>query len=164
MKPTPERLQELFVVDPATGVIRCRVDGYQRAAGQEPGGLNAKGYRRFSVDGKLRQAHHVAWALYYNEWPTQEIDHVNGTRDDNRKDNLRAATSTENKWNYKRAVGSSGQRGVYARGSKWQAKISHQGRDRHLGMFDTAEEAAEFRELVADMLRGKFAEHHRTAA
>jgi HNH endonuclease len=83
-------------------------------------------------------------------------DHKNGNRLDNRRENLRRATHLQNHYNVLRKPGSSGAQGVYWRGHSWQAKIKCDGRHRHLGMFATMEEAAEFRQLAADMIHGEF--------
>lgn len=92
----------------------------------------------------------------------QFVDHKSGVRSDNRRTNLRLCTHSENARNAAYALGASGVRGVYACGSRWQAKILIGNRVRHLGLFASKEAAGEFRQLVADMLRGEFAEHRRT--
>ena len=46
-------------------------------------------------------AHRLAWFLYYGVWPKNDIDHINNVRDDNRLENLREATRSENSGNQK---------------------------------------------------------------
>jgi hypothetical protein len=41
----------------------------------------------------------AVWALCYEQWPKDEIDHLNGDRRDNRIENLRECTSSENSLN-----------------------------------------------------------------
>jgi hypothetical protein len=98
--------------------------------------------------------HRQLLGLGYGE-PTV-TDHINGNRLDNRRENLRRATQQQNLYNVARKPGKSGAQGVYWRGHSWQAKIKCNGRHRHLGMFATMEEAAEFRQLAADMIHGEF--------
>ena len=83
--------------------------------------------------------------LYYKKWPNFDIDHINGDRKDNRIVNLRDATAKINAQNIRKAPvnSSTGYLGVTKKGSKYRAQISLNGSKKHLGYFDTAEEAHE---------------------
>lgn len=134
-KITQERLKELLSYDPETGVFRWKVDRRKVKAGTRAGALT-KGYIVISVDGKKYKAHRLAWLYTYGCWPTNEIDHVNRVKDDNRLCNLRDVTRQQQQFN----------RGVkgyswYKRDRKWQAQIKLNGILRYLGLFDTPEEA-----------------------
>ena len=41
-------------------------------------------------------AHRIAWFLYHGKWPEKYIDHINGNRSDNRIENLREVSHSEN--------------------------------------------------------------------
>ena len=43
--------------------------------------------------------HHAVWAVCKGRWPEQQIDHINGNKRDNRIENLREVTGSENKMN-----------------------------------------------------------------
>ena len=43
--------------------------------------------------------HHAVWAVCNNCWPEQQIDHINGNKGDNRIENLREVSGSENKKN-----------------------------------------------------------------
>lgn len=70
------------------------------------------------------------------------IDHINMNKLDNRKSNLRSVDKRANALNSNIARGASGLRGVRKCNSKWQAYIKEDGKQKNLGVFDTAEEAS----------------------
>jgi hypothetical protein len=73
------------------------------------------------------------------------VDHINRDRADDRVDNLRWATHTEQNVNqvYKRRDNASGVRGVHwsKRSAKWQAQIMVGGTQLHLGYFGDIHDA-----------------------
>ena len=72
------------------------------------------------------------------------VDHINGNTLDNRKQNLRICTVSENSMNKKvRCDSVSGIKGVAFRHNKWLATIVAEGKPLHLGYFMTKEEAIE---------------------
>ena len=71
--------------------------------GDIAGSKHIKGYLQLSVNGKPYLAHRLAWFYVHGIWPIECIDHINGIKTDNRILNLREATFTQNKHNYKKA-------------------------------------------------------------
>ena len=67
--------------------------------GDEAGRIDSKGYRVIGINGKQYKAHRLAFLYMTGKMPPEEVDHINGVRDDNRWFNLRTATSTQNKLN-----------------------------------------------------------------
>lgn len=93
-------------------------------------------------------------------WPEREVDHRDGDPKNNRWNNLRLATSSQNKMNgVRRSDNTSGYRGVWfeKRRSHWVAEILADGIKRHLGSFPTAEAAAAAYAEAAARIHGKFA-------
>lgn len=106
---------------------------------------NGHGYRKGSIYGVMFQAHRVIWAIHYGEWPSDQIDHINGVRNDNRISNLRVVTNQENGRNSSmRSDNTSGVCGVcwHKASGKWHAHIMVDGRSKHLGLFPTIAAAA----------------------
>ncbi|MGB8225740.1 MAG: AP2 domain-containing protein, partial [Sedimentisphaerales bacterium] len=78
---------------------------------------------------------------------------------DNRKSNLRLATRSQNNCNRKQKKGTSKYRGVCynKRTKKWRAAISFNGMYKHLGFFDSEEEAGRAYDEAAKIYHGEFA-------
>lgn len=91
-------------------------------------------------------------------WPL--VDHVNGNGLDNRRANLRPATSSQNQANRKlRRDSASGFKGVYWYPDRncWRARITVNRQVHSLGYFATREEAARAYDTAASDFFGEFA-------
>lgn len=89
-----------------------------------------------------------------------DVDHINGDRLDNRKENLRQCTRAENVRNRKKQKDSSSKyQGVYweKKRKKWRAGICYNYKVMRLGDFDNEIEAARAYNDKAKMLHGEFA-------
>lgn len=118
-----------------------------RYSGKTAGSLK-EGYINLSIGRRNYPAHRIAWLCHYGEWPAHDIDHINGCKSDNRIENLRDVTKTENNRNTPlRKNNSSGFVGVYwdKVSSKWSAKIGIGGKLKNIGFYKTIEEAIEAR-------------------
>lgn len=76
--------------------------------------------------------------------PGMFVDHINGNRLDNRRENLRVCTPSENVRNQKRSsTNTSGFKGVYwdKNAEKWKAQIQSGGKKINLGHYQTPEAA-----------------------
>ena len=76
----------------------------RRTGRRRRGGKTSSGYLGFNFSFKGRNCHsfvhRIAWALCYNELPAQTIDHMNGDKRDNRIENLRVVSLSENMLNW----------------------------------------------------------------
>ncbi len=80
----------------------------------------------------------------------EEVDHKNNTGLDNQRENLRIATTKQNRANKsKYGNNTSGFKGVSRSGNKWQMHLK--------AIYDTPEEAAQAYDACARILFGKFA-------
>ena len=124
---------------------------------------NKKGYLSGTIGGRGYLSHRVAWFLFYGAEPPEEIDHVNGIRDDNRISNLRSADRVVNCRNqFKRIDNTSGHTGVTKSGARWLARIGS-GKSRvTLGVFQNIDDAIEARKVAEMEL--KYSTRHGTDA
>lgn len=86
-------------------------------------------------------------------------DHINGNKLDNRKENLRHCTKTENMRNRgKQNNNTSGYKGVFwsIRAKRWRAQIVIERKAIHLGLFDTPEDAHTAYKLAEEAYFGDF--------
>ena len=91
---------------------------------------------------------------------TNEIDHVDGNGLNNRRNNLRAATTAQNQRNQGiDRRNKSGVKGVWWVGSqqKWRAGITVDRKRYYLGSFSSKEDAAAAYDMAAARLHGEFA-------
>ena len=89
-----------------------------------------------------------------------QVAHINHDTLDNRRENLRVCTASQNQFNTRGQVDSkSGYKGVFFSSShrRWVAKISVNGKKHHLGYGSTPEECAALYREAAKHLHGEFA-------
>lgn len=157
---TQRELKELLHYNPDTGHFTWAKGRQGVAAGSRAGTATPKGYIRIQLRKKNWMAHRLAWLWMTGEWPAAEVDHKDTDRGNNRWDNLRLATHTENQWNTGvRADNVSGSKGVTRpRGrTRWHAYITEGGRRRFLGSFPTVEEANQAAIAARQAAHGEFA-------
>lgn len=144
---TAQRLRELLYYDPDTGLFTWRVargSGGRIPAGAVAGSRIGDGYLRLKSEGVQYKLHRVAVLYMTGHWPAEQVDHINGVRDDNRWSNLRCVGCTFNLQNQRRAHpgSASGLLGVSRRrDGRWKALITVNYVTRSLGTFSTPEDA-----------------------
>lgn len=111
---TQERLREICTYDPETGVFSGIIDrGRRYKAGDRFGNIDKKGYLQVTIDGRCYHLHRLAWLYVYGRMPENQIDHRNGITGDNRIENLRIATRSEQNYNQRRKDGVTGWKNVF---------------------------------------------------
>lgn len=120
-----------------------------------------KGYFTGSIHSMRFFAHRVVWALHHGAWPSMFIDHINGKAADNRIENLRDVSNSENARNAKTySTNTSGRTGVHYQTAlrKYAAYIRVADRKMHLGFYDNLDDAIAAR-VTAERAHG-FHENH----
>jgi hypothetical protein len=163
-KPLPpvERLRELF--DLRGGELYWRVRPSPTAgAGARAGYLKkTNGYRYIKINGSDYLEHRIIWKLHNGRDPGHlYVDHIDGDALNNKPQNLRLATNSQNQRNRARSASnnSSGITGVYwdARRQKWRARIMVNGKHNSLGHFASADLARGARRAAELKFFGEYA-------
>ncbi len=141
-----EYLKEVLNYCPDTGVFTwLKSLSKKTKIGSAAGTLMSTGYVQIKINGKLYKSYHLAWLYMTGELVKDQIDHVNRCRSDDRFDNLREATRSQNQGNRKKRIdGSSKYKGVgwCKKSNKWRARITLNSKEKILGYFQSEEDAA----------------------
>ena len=139
---------EYLQYNPETGDIiwiQIKAKAYRIKVGQIAGSIDSHGYLQIQFQGKKYKAHRVAWYLHYGVWPTNEIDHINGIKNDNRINNLRDVIRSKNQFNQKRHREKTVKYYYYdKRGQKWKVQTQINSKQKQLGLFDSEELCRQF--------------------
>lgn len=142
--PPEEWLQEFLkahTYNPLTGEI-------DRPSSKYKIGSKNNGYILIGYKGIRRYAHHLAWFLYYKEWPKATIDHKDRNRLNNRIDNLELSNMSLQAINHpsrsldlKYVNQSIHGKGIYFRKGRYEVYINRKPKREYLGVYYTLEEA-----------------------
>lgn len=151
---TSESVRALLDYDADSGALRWR------SSGEMAGCRRHDGYLVVGIDGRLYLGHRLVWLWMTGCWPAGYIDHANRVKGDDRWQNLREATPTQNAANSgARSTSGSGIKGVsWCRATqKWRATINIAGKQRSLGRHDSMADAAKAYSTAARELHGSYA-------
>jgi hypothetical protein len=149
-------VSQMLDYDRETGIFTWKSSPQGRIkAGSIAGSMHhPRLYIDIRINRKNYKAHRLAWLLEYGEWPSQDIDHINGDRRDNRIENLRLCTNTQNQANARlRKNNKIGLKGVHRYYNRYIAKCN----GLYLGTFATKEEAHAAYVAASQSIFGEFA-------
>ena len=110
------------------------------------------GYLRTCINYKSYRVHRLIFMMHYGYMPNQ-IDHINGIKDDNRIENLREVTHTQNQLNKGiQKNNTSGIKNVVFEENKWRVRLTVNGKLKSFGCYSDIELA----DLVATEARDKY--------
>ncbi len=158
-KLTHARLKELLRYEPETGDFVWLISTDRRIRfGASAGSINHNGYRIIKIDYRRYRANRLAWFYQTGAWPFADVDHRDLNRSNNVWTNLREATRSQNRANIGvQRNNKLGVKGVSRRGDRYQVQITAGGVKRHIGTFNTQEEASAAYVAAAIEAFGKFA-------
>ena len=169
--PSPEYLRQRLSYDTETGGLMWLENlnfskrWNSRYPGTDAGTINPRGYFRVSINDHVYQAHRIIWAIHYEEWACNEIDHIDGNKLNNKIDNLRCVSRVENSRNVSIPKhNTSGVMGVswHKQRKKWTVRIKRDGVYHYLGLFVNFNEAVAVRK-AAEIQFGFHQNHGRSA-
>lgn len=154
-----ERLKRLLTYNPESGLFTWNESRGPAKRGAVAGSPCNKGYIVIGVDGKVYKAHRLAWLYMTGAWPSDQIDHRDEQKANNKWDNLREATNEQNCRN-RSHYNKTGYKGVIPTPyGKFFARTTVRGKIYQKNGFGTPEEASEWVTAVRNELHGEFAAH-----
>ena len=90
--PSQEFLLAKFEYEPETGHLIHKTNSYK---GHKAGTVVWNGYVKVRIAGKKLAVHRLVWKMHHGEDP-YALDHINNDKTDNRIENLRSVTDSEN--------------------------------------------------------------------
>jgi len=160
-----EFVKEYFKYDDGLLLLRKK---YSRRCGvsldTKVGSLSAAGYLRVSIDYRKYSIHRLIF-LYHHGFLPEKIDHIDQNKTNNKIENLREASQSENLTNRGlNKTNTTGYKGVsfVHKTNKYIAHICKDNIKEHLGTFNTAKEAAEAYDKRAEEIHGKFVYNNAT--
>lgn len=143
-----DSVRNVLDYNPLTGLFKWKKSRQGVKIDLSAGYKMKNGYLGISIDNRDYYAHRLAWAYVNGDIPDgQCVDHINGSRTDNRISNLRIGTQGQNMQNQKVAHSKNKSTGVlgayFVKGKgKFKSTICTNGKTKHLGYFATVEEAS----------------------
>jgi hypothetical protein len=145
---TQNRLKELLELCLDTCIFTNRISRGADTVSNIAGYSGKDGYCVIQLDGKHYYAHRLIFLWKTGKFPKNQVDHINGIKNDNRWCNLREVNNTENQKNRSISkANTSGTTGVSwdKDRCKWKAQISIEGKRTNLGCFVGIEDAIKAR-------------------
>jgi hypothetical protein len=129
--------------------------------GQKAGNKREDGYCLTRIAPKRYLNHRLIFLMHHGYFP-KFIDHIDGNPSNNKIENLRAATATQNQHNRKLGKNNtSGLKNVswVAKRKKWEVKIYVNNKRHNIGYFDDVELADLVAQEARNKYHGKFLNH-----
>lgn len=160
--PTLPEVGELHrLLEYRDGVLVSRVKRHLVEVGDILGSISPRGYLIIKLDNKDYKAHRIVYKLHHGTVP-DIVDHIDGNPLNNKIENLRSASSSQSLYNRRRPINNkSGVKGVCwnKRNKKWFAQCYVEGKQHHLGSFDSLEEASKCLRSFRETQHGAFCNH-----
>jgi hypothetical protein len=141
------------------GNLYWKVDRRVVKAGDLAGHIGKDGYCRIKFEQKYYLAHRIVFMMHYGYMP-EFIDHIDGDSRNNRVENLRECTISQNGMNSKASVkNSSGAKGVSwsKAAKKWMVRIWIKKKCKYIGIYEDKELADFVSEEARNKFHGEFA-------
>lgn len=146
-----EKLRSYLTYDPVSGI-------FTRPDGKVAGGFDPAGYIKISVENYQYFAHRLAFFYMTGRWP-RYVDHKDRVRSNNKWENLREATQSQNNVNAgAQKSNKSGYRGIHQiSNGRFRVQLQKDGKPIHIGYFPDVDSAVSARDRAAVAVHKEFA-------
>lgn len=142
-----QELRDAFNYDPETGLVTRKKRSGNSKVGYVVGSCKYDKYGNLKFltvkyKNKSYVLNRLIWVIHYGKWPTYQVDHKDRDPSHNWITNLRdipGKLNALNKGTYR--SNTLGVKGVSTEGNRFRCSITINSKKKHIGMFDTAEEA-----------------------
>jgi hypothetical protein len=127
--------------------------------GNKAGTLCNNFYCQIRINGEYYYSHRIIFAMFHGFFPNS-VDHIDGNRSNNKIENLRQATQTQNNYNaFMRSDNTSGYKNVYwdKRSNKWLVTVKVEQKTKHIGYFKNINMANNAAILARKQYYGEYA-------
>jgi len=159
---TQDQVKKLFCYDSNTGILTNRIHRSTRSrAGHSIGNSDSGGYLTTKIDSVQYKVHRVIFIYVYGYLP-RYVDHIDGDRLNNKTNNLRQATFSQNQQNTKiMKNNTTGCKGVSwcKKRRMYASRLYFKGKNKHLGYFYDLDVAAQVLRIKRVELHGEYANH-----
>ncbi len=148
-------VRHLLHYDPLTGVWTWMnpLPRSKMKRGDIAGRLTNQGRRQIRISSGFYYSSRLAWLYMTGKWPEDQIDHKNRIKDDDRWDNLREATQSQNSFNRSWCEVNGDLRGIAECGHQFSVNIG----GKYLGLYPSLGEAKVARDEALRTMAGPFA-------
>ena len=160
---TSDLLHTLF--EERDGELYRKVTRGGSKAGSRAGHVGNRGYRIVVVNGRQYMEHRLIWIMHGND-PVQMLDHIDGNQLNNRIENLRPATNSQNQMNMRLPKdNTSGIKGVSwnKREQRWIGQVMLNQKSYRTKFFKDKEECGRAVAELREKLHKDFARHEQIA-
>jgi hypothetical protein len=118
------------------GVLLHKVKKHcSQRAGFPAGCLDDKGYINVRLSGRMHKAHRLIFAMHHGYMPNL-VDHIDGNKSNNKIENLRDCSKSQNGMNrHHPSSSSTGHRNVYKKGAAFQVALRSDKKTIYVGSF-----------------------------
>jgi hypothetical protein len=134
---------------------------FWKTTGKKAGWTESHNYDFVGFKGSQYKKHRLIFLFHHGHLP-KYVDHIDNNRQNNRIENLREATASQNSWNQrKRVTNTSGIKGVgwNKKANAWGARCMINYKSHFLGRFKCIEDAENAIKLFRQQHHGEFARH-----
>jgi hypothetical protein len=156
--PSKDYLHQIF--EYKNGNLYWKIKPAQRVKIGDIAGSISDGYGQVYLNNSPYKIHRIIFMMHYECVPDQ-IDHIDGNPLNNKIENLREVTNTQNQFNRKiSSRNTTGVKGVsLSKSNKFVVRISTNQKDKYFGSFDNLELAELVAQEAREKYHGEFARH-----